>query len=439
MLKTKIPTAEMFSNKITIEELYKKINNLFQENINIFSGFTIVNVSINKKLEKAKNGFYYTFYDGVVQTQEKNTSNKKKEFANIQIPNQVLDNFFTESDRESLSETKVGIKIDVVIDRIYLTKRGVLNIVAASIKETGVSDRELKIRKLKKYINTQYKNRDKRMIPNLVTSIFAISSSSSNINEDIENIAIISDIVIRKAKNPNEIKNYILDEEAQSKDIIVLFRGGHEDENMEMFSTVEVIDAIALSNKPVVTALGHKEDSPFIEKFADKAFATPSEFAKSIASLVLLAIEDKKAVVKHIAKHLSVITSSEQMRNKDAIKKIDRIYEYCLKNANRETNNQARRVETQCRSIFSNLEYNLTLKRTKLTSLVDSLINEETSNIQALYNSIEHCYSGIVSLEKEKRENLERLQEQKRKNKNIIVVVIAVSILLMLALFLLMK
>lgn len=65
-------------------------------------------------------------------------------------------------------------------------------------------------------------------------------------------------------------------------DIIVLFRGGREDEAMGIFSHESIIDAIVKSKIPVCAALGHELDQPFICTIADKEHSTPSAFAKAI-------------------------------------------------------------------------------------------------------------------------------------------------------------
>jgi len=304
---------EKIQNSITISEVYKIINDTLKQNTKLLNGFIIPDISINKKIEISTR-YNHSFYDGTTsnknqtnQTKEQKEQIEKKEYAHIQIPNNVIRDFFNSGGEQKNSN---GIKIDITIDRIYINTRGILNIIPSKIKEAGLSNREIKNRNLKKYIEQNYKDREKRELPKLITSIYAITSSNSNIDKDINEIAIIKDVVIQKAKTEKEIKSLALSKEAQSKDLIVFFRGGHEDENMEMFSTIETIDAIAQSTKPIVVALGHRDDRPFIEIFADKIFATPSEFAKAIADMLFNTINQKNNTITQIKKNLMSIISS---------------------------------------------------------------------------------------------------------------------------------
>src|SRR6202012_1443116 len=57
-------------------------------------------------------------------------------------------------------------------------------------------------------------------------------------------------------------------------DLLVLSRGGGE--NLEVFNS-PVIAAYCLELRPLfLTAIGHKEDTPLVQKMADKAFITPT-------------------------------------------------------------------------------------------------------------------------------------------------------------------
>lgn len=215
-----------------------------------------------------------------------------------------------------------------------------------------------------------------------------------------------------------------------------MFRGGHEDENMEMFSTVETIDAIAQSNKPIVVALGHREDRPFIETFADSIFATPSEFAKAITDKIISAKKEKKVIIEQIAKHLSIITSSEVARNNETSNKVVNLFEYCLANESKKIETIKNRIDSQSEAIFLNIQNEIHSSKNRIISLFNTLVKQEVMRLKNHYSNITNSAKSIIKLEKEKKEHLAKLQEQKIKSRNITIAVIVVSVLLISALIL---
>lgn len=61
-------------------------------------------------------------------------------------------------------------------------------------------------------------------------------------------------------------------------DIIVVSRGGGE--NLDVFNKAAITEAAIGLRALLVTAIGHKEDVTLLQKVADKAFITPSEFGQ---------------------------------------------------------------------------------------------------------------------------------------------------------------
>ncbi|TSJ36501.1 hypothetical protein FO440_21965 [Mucilaginibacter corticis] len=61
-------------------------------------------------------------------------------------------------------------------------------------------------------------------------------------------------------------------------DIIVISRGGGE--NLDIFNKPSIAERALQLKALLVTAIGHKEDVTLLQKVADKAFITPSEFGQ---------------------------------------------------------------------------------------------------------------------------------------------------------------
>ena len=99
-------------------------------------------------------------------------------------------------------------------------------------------------------------------------------------------------------------------------DLLVLSRGGGE--NLEVFNSA-AIAACCLELRPLfLTAIGHKEDTPLVQKMADKAFITPTalgQYLHRIYNDTVAELQNSKArLVETITVQLSA-NYDKQVRN----------------------------------------------------------------------------------------------------------------------------
>lgn len=65
-------------------------------------------------------------------------------------------------------------------------------------------------------------------------------------------------------------------------DVIVIARGGGSVEDLLPFSDERLIRAVAQTDTPVVSAIGHETDNPLLDLVADFRASTPTDAARSI-------------------------------------------------------------------------------------------------------------------------------------------------------------
>ncbi len=65
-------------------------------------------------------------------------------------------------------------------------------------------------------------------------------------------------------------------------DVLVVIRGGGSLENLNVFNSEKIADAIFLSRLPIITGIGHDKDQTIADFVADRSFSTPTAVANFI-------------------------------------------------------------------------------------------------------------------------------------------------------------
>jgi len=304
--------------QFTLEHLYKSIDGLLSKSINMFKGLTIANVSINKELIPHPE-WPVSYYLGTSAPPSKHT-------VSLKIPNQVINEY-----RTSIGgSTPKSASYDITIGSLSVSQRGAITVVVSSIKEEGLSAREILRKRLNTYCEERgYFDRRKKELPRLVTSILALTSPCSEIEDDIlSNLNIPVDKISNiNCKNSEDISNAIRNADPNHYDIAVLYRGGHEDDAMNMFSSECIIEAVVSSRIPVCVALGHDSDRPFIYEIVDEEFSAPSAFGKGIAKHNHDARSDNKELMISIAQKLKDLKEKLELSVIRDIEQVDSIGE----------------------------------------------------------------------------------------------------------------
>ncbi len=109
-------------------------------------------------------------------------------------------------------------------------------------------------------------------------------------------------------------------------DVIILARGGGSVEDLLPFSEEPLLRAIAATNTPVVSAIGHEGDNPISDYVADLRASTPTDAAKKVVpdmreelALITTSLERmRRALASRIAREqttLSALTSHPVLAN----------------------------------------------------------------------------------------------------------------------------
>jgi hypothetical protein len=200
------------------------------------------------------------------------------------------------------------VAIDVALNALTLDRWSRLQIIALAIRVAGQSKTEaLRARIIAYCEHHNYFHRPRKKLPVIIRKVAIITTESSTIASDITNqIGIRKEFIgdYRFDGTVPALKNIICELSRRgAHDILVLYRGGREDEFMFVFSDPAVLDAVVRSHVPVVTALGHDRDHPPVQAVADMGFASPTRFAAFVRQRNQDALDQAGLCLKNIEHH----------------------------------------------------------------------------------------------------------------------------------------
>jgi len=225
-------------------------------------------------------------------------------------------------------------------------KRGQYQLYVNKIEPLGKGALQLAFEQLKEklYKEGLFEEEKKQTLPYLPMHIGIITSPTGAAVRDILNVAKrrfknvtmtlcpvkvqgteAKDEIVQAIKNFNEYNNILVPDEEKPVDVIILGRGGGSLEDLWPFNEECVARAIAGSDIPIVSAVGHEIDYTISDFVADLRAPTPSaaaeivvpskqEFIRAIAEEVERADIAIQTQIKHLDKELKSLSESYILR-----------------------------------------------------------------------------------------------------------------------------
>jgi exodeoxyribonuclease VII large subunit len=149
----------------------------------------------------------------------------------------------------------------------------------------------------------------------------------------------------------NEIIEALQNTEA---DVIAIARGGGD--RMEIFDRPDIAEAAIELNAYFVTALGHAQDVPLLQKVADKAFTTPTAFGQHLVDLYNNTIEER--------------SQSKAGMVEAAMKQVKPLYEKQIDNLHIQFANKEQNLLNEKKLLEERLQLALQMRAPKINWLV---------------------------------------------------------------------
>lgn len=172
--------------------------------------------------------------------------------------------------------------------------RGTLALIAAEIRAVGLGELLARLERLKGQLAAEglFAAERKRRLPFLPNRVGLVTGRASAAERDVvENArrrwpAVRFEVREVAVQGPGAVAAVIaalaeLDAHPQV-DVIVLARGGGAVEDLLPFSNEALVRAVAAARTPVVSAVGHEQDTPLVDLVADVRASTPTDAARRI-------------------------------------------------------------------------------------------------------------------------------------------------------------
>ena len=196
-----------------------------------------------------------------------------------------------ESIRPAPSE---GARVVVHAKPDFNSTRGSFALTALDIRPVGIGELLARLDQLRQKLAAEglFSRERKRPLPFLPREIGLICGRDSAAQRDVQRIAARRWPAVRFRVEQTAVQgSYAAGEVVQALhrldsnpdvDVIIIARGGGSLEDLLPFSDEGLLRAVAASQTPVVSAIGHEQDVPLLDHVADLRAATPTDAAKRV-------------------------------------------------------------------------------------------------------------------------------------------------------------
>lgn len=298
------------------------------------------------------------------------------------------------------TELKEGIKVRIFGLISVYEKSGRYQMIVRILEPSGIGDLQAAFEALKRKLAEEglFDLARKKSIPLLPRHIGIVTSPTGAVIHDILNIIsrrfanihiVLAPVRVQGEGAAAEIAEAIdLFNAAGNVDVLIVGRGGGSLEDIWAFNEEIVARAVACSNIPVISAVGHETDFTICDFVADLRAPTPS----AAAELVVGRKSDFESGLADLSRRLTRTTREYAQHLKVRLAAAQSSYVF------REPGNIARQMRERLNHIFSRLEHNLR-----------GLLREKQQSADEFNLRLMHAAKALMQLRKT---DLKRLKSQ---------------------------
>jgi exodeoxyribonuclease VII large subunit len=205
--------------------------------------------------------------------------------------------------------------------------RGQLGLRATTIERIGLGEHLVALERLKRTLAAEglFARERKRPLPRLPRAIGVLTGTDAAARGDlVTTIAtrfpaatlVVSECRVQGRGAAEAIVSSLRALEAHPEvDVVVLTRGGGSFDDLLPFSDERVVRAVASSTVPIVSAVGHEQDTPLCDLAADVRAATPT----AAANLVVPDARELRSVLDASRRRLGLAVRGRIGRDTDRV------------------------------------------------------------------------------------------------------------------------
>ena len=200
----------------------------------------------------------------------------------------------------------------------FWAKQGSLQVVAREIRAVGLGELLAQLAALKEKLAAEglFAPERKKPLPFLPTRIGLITGRQSDAMHDVLTHTKerwpradfeIREVAVQGVNAVGEVTAALRELDTLELDVIVIARGGGSMEDLLPFSNEALIRAVSIASTPIVSAIGHEQDTPLLDFVADLRASTPTDAAKRIVPSV---VEERRNLTELHARNLRAISNA---------------------------------------------------------------------------------------------------------------------------------
>jgi exodeoxyribonuclease VII large subunit len=187
-----------------------------------------------------------------------------------------------------------GARVVVHAKPDFYINRGSFALSALEIRPVGVGELLARLERLKQLLAAEgvFNAERKRPLPFLPAVIGLICGRDSAAERDVLDNARrrwpavrfkIENVAVQGTYAAGEVIDALSRLDADREvEVVIIARGGGSLEDLLAFSDEALVRAVAAARTPVVSAIGHEQDTPLLDYVADVRASTPTDAAKRI-------------------------------------------------------------------------------------------------------------------------------------------------------------
>ncbi|NNM45956.1 exodeoxyribonuclease VII large subunit [Knoellia sp. DB2414S] len=187
-----------------------------------------------------------------------------------------------------------GARVVLQAKPTFWTQRGSLMLDARQIRPVGVGELLARIEHLKQLLASEgiFAAERKRPLPFLPRRVGLVTGRAGAAEKDVVENARrrwptvrfeIREVAVQGQGAVQEVSAALAELDAMAEvDVIVIARGGGSVEDLLAFSNETLVRAVSAARTPVVSAIGHDQDTPLLDFVADWRASTPTDAGKRV-------------------------------------------------------------------------------------------------------------------------------------------------------------